>query len=214
MTLDGKIADAAGTSQWITSECALQKVQHLRFENDALLTGIGTVLKDDPLLTDRSGLARRRPLLRVVLDSQLRLPLQSQLARSLAQGGIIVFCSQRRDSRRERELQSLGIEVIAVPEAGGRLSLHDVLEELGRREIVSLMLEAGSEINFESLNSHVVDKLVLFIAPKILGGRDPFPVAGGRGFPSLSDSLQLIFENVERVGSDVMLEAYVQGKDR
>lgn len=210
MTLDGKIAQANGHSQWISSERSRERTQQLRFECDALLTGIGTVLRDDPLLTDRTGQARRRPLLRCVLDSRLQFPLASRLAQSRKEGGIIVFCSPGRDPARQNLLEGEGIEVIIVPKENERLSLDSILEELGRREITSLLIEAGPTVNFSAFQQRVVDKVCCFIAPRILGGVTPLPFLGDPGFIHLADAVELGFSSIERVGGDILVEAYVR----
>jgi diaminohydroxyphosphoribosylaminopyrimidine deaminase/5-amino-6-(5-phosphoribosylamino)uracil reductase len=213
MTLDGKIAAKDGSSKWITSEDSRNKVQQLRFDSDALLVGIGTVLKDNPRLTDRSGQTRRRPLSRVILDPSLRLPLQSNLVHSLQDGAIIVFCSERRDSKRQSQLEEIGIEVIPVAISNRYVPIATVLKELGRREITSLLIEGGAEVNFSALSELEVDKIVFFLAPRILGGRQAVPVIGGEGFRDLDHSLSLTLAAVDRIGPDLMIEAYVRRKE-
>ncbi|MFN8007000.1 MAG: bifunctional diaminohydroxyphosphoribosylaminopyrimidine deaminase/5-amino-6-(5-phosphoribosylamino)uracil reductase RibD [Terriglobia bacterium] len=208
MTLDGKIAQADGHSKWITGERARAKGQQLRFDCDALLTGIGTVLKDDPLLTDRTGLNRRRPLLRCVLDSRLQFPLTSRLVQSRSAGAIMVFCSLERDLARQHELESAGIEVVAVPGEPGQLSWNSILEELGRREITSLLIEAGPTLNYSAFRHGAVDKMCCFIAPSILGGTTPLPLLGEPGFVNLGDVIRLRFASVELLGPDLYVEAY------
>jgi diaminohydroxyphosphoribosylaminopyrimidine deaminase/5-amino-6-(5-phosphoribosylamino)uracil reductase len=210
MTLDGKIAAKDGRSQWITSDDSRRRAQQLRFENDALLAGIGTVLQDDPWFTDRSGQIRRRLLTRVILDARLRLPLESNLVRSLRDGAIILFCSEKREQERQRQLEELGIEVVPVAASDHHIPIATVLKELGRREISSLLIEGGAEVNFSGLSNLAVDKLILFLAPRILGGRRAVPVVGGKGFPDLDRSVSLTFAAVERVGPDLMVEAYVR----
>jgi diaminohydroxyphosphoribosylaminopyrimidine deaminase / 5-amino-6-(5-phosphoribosylamino)uracil reductase len=209
MTLDGKIAESGGRSQWITGNPARQKVQQLRFETDAVLTGIGTVLADDPLLTDRTQRPRRRCLVRVVLDTQLRLPLDSRLARSRGEGDIILFCSEEPEHDRKRRLEEFGVEVVPVAAPGARIPFEAVLRELGRRDLTSLLIEAGSEVNFEALRSGCVNKLLCFVAPKMLGGRSAFPVVGGEGFLHLEQAVPLTFASIEPVGNDLLIEAYV-----
>ncbi len=206
-TLDGRIAAAGGPHQWITSPESRQRVHRMRLEADAILVGIGTVLEDDPYLTDRSGQPRTRPLLRVVLDSRLRLPLDSRLASSRDQGDIIVFCGRRPNEDRRNELEQAGIEVIPTAETGGRICFGPVLEELGRRRVIGLLIEGGATINFETLRSRVIDKLVCFLAPRILGGR-AVAMFGGAGFPGLDQAPPLAFSRVERIGPDLMIEAY------
>ena len=209
MTLDGKIAQADGRSRWITQEASRQRVQQLRFESDAILTGIGTVLADNPLLTDRTGLQRRRPLLRVVVDTWLRLSPDSTLVRSRAEGDILVFCSEQRDTARQQQLEACGVEVMPMTTTGGKVDLSAALTELGQRDITSVVIEAGPTLNFEALRSECVDKLLCFIAPRILGGHSPLPLVGGKGFVRLDRSLHLRFASTEQIGDDLLVEAYV-----
>ena len=209
MTLDGKIAQADGRSRWITQEASRQRVQQLRFETDAILTGIGTVLADNPRLTDRTGLQRRRPLLRVVVDTWLRLLPDSTLVRSRAEGDILVFCSEQRNTALQRQLEACGVEVMPITTREGRVALPAVLRELGQRDITSVVLEAGPTLNFEALRSDCVDKLLCFTAPRILGGQSPLPLVGGEGFIRLDRSLLLRFASIEQIGDDLLVEAYV-----
>jgi diaminohydroxyphosphoribosylaminopyrimidine deaminase / 5-amino-6-(5-phosphoribosylamino)uracil reductase len=168
LTLDGQIAARSGHSTAITGDAALQAVHHLRHSADALLTGIGTVLTDDPLLTDRSGLPRRRRLLRVILDAKLRIPLGSQIVQT-AEGDVLVFTAQPLDSRKAQALGRRGVEILHVRAPGGRMDLGSVLRELGTREILHVLLEAGAELNGAALKANLVDKAILFYAPKIMG---------------------------------------------
>jgi diaminohydroxyphosphoribosylaminopyrimidine deaminase / 5-amino-6-(5-phosphoribosylamino)uracil reductase len=212
MTLDGKIAQSDGRAQWITQEVSRQRVQELRFESDAILTGIGTVLADNPRLTDRTGLPRRRPLLRVVVDTWLRLSPDSAVVRSRDQGNVLVFCSEQRDTIRQGQLEACGVEVVPMTTTEGRVDLSSVLMALGRREITSVLIEAGPTLNFEALRSGCVDKVLCFVAPTILGGQSPLPLVGGEGFVRLDRSLQLRFASIERIGDDLLVEAYVSGR--
>jgi len=212
MTLDGKIAQADGRSRWITQEVSRQRVQQLRFESDAILTGIGTVLADNPLLTDRTGLQRRRPLLRVVVDTWLRLSPDSTLVRSRAEGDILVFCSEQRDAARQERLEASGVEVMPITTTEGKVDLSAALTELGQRDITSVVIEAGPTLNFEALRSKCVDRLLCFIAPRILGGQSPLPLVGGEGFVRLDRSLALRFASIEQIGDDLLVEAYIGGR--
>jgi diaminohydroxyphosphoribosylaminopyrimidine deaminase / 5-amino-6-(5-phosphoribosylamino)uracil reductase len=168
LTLDGQIAQKAGSVPWITSEQSRHAVQHLRHEADAILTGIGTILADDPRLTDRIGEPRRRKLLRAVIDSHLRTPLRSKIVKS-ARNDVVIFTMQSTDSRKARALQRVGVEVVRVPARRGRVDLHSVIRELGKREILNVLLEAGAQLNGAALQSGIVDKMILFYAPKIMG---------------------------------------------
>src|SRR6202011_532924 len=181
MTLDGQLAlPQAGkrkSSTWITSEESRAEVHRMRHASDALLTGIGTILADDPLLTDRSGLPRRRRLLRVILDSQLRLSPRSRIART-ADDDLLVFTSEALRSVNARSLQKAGVEVVSMKKRAGHVDLQAVLKELGKREILSVLLEAGSALNGSALAADVVDKVFLFYAPRFAGEtRIPFAAA-------------------------------------
>ncbi|MFY9560550.1 MAG: bifunctional diaminohydroxyphosphoribosylaminopyrimidine deaminase/5-amino-6-(5-phosphoribosylamino)uracil reductase RibD [Terriglobales bacterium] len=222
MTLDGKIAPppagsrhptevAAGgsTGGWITGEIARRHVHQLRHEHDAIMAGVGTVIADDPLLTDRSGLPRRRPLLRVLLDSWLRLPPASRLVKT-TQDDVLVLYSQP-DENKKQELQKLGVRVerIAPAHPDGRPDLAEVLRRLGKREITSVLIEGGATVNWTALSSGVVDKLFLYYAPKILGeGAVPFAASGG----STGSHGMLLAHGLElhQFGEDFAVEGYLK----
>ncbi len=152
LTLDGQIASRAGTTTWLTSPESLAEVQRLRHQADVLLTGIGTVLADDPRMSDRTGKPRRRPLLRAIVDSRLRMPLRSKLVKS-AKNDVVVFTTQRTDSRKARAVTRAGVEVFQVRSRRGHVDLHSVLRELGRRQMLNVLLEAGAELNGAALAS-------------------------------------------------------------
>jgi diaminohydroxyphosphoribosylaminopyrimidine deaminase/5-amino-6-(5-phosphoribosylamino)uracil reductase len=190
VTLDGKIAAPEDNSGWITSEKARAHVQEVRHQHDAILTGIGTVLADDPLLTDRSGKPRSRPLLRIVLDSQLRIPPQSKMVASAAEDLVVVTTSASPRDRREL-LESRGVEVWVMDAPGGRTNLAGVIERLAERRALSLMIEAGSKVNWSVLESGAADKIYFYYAPKLLGGLQSLPVAGGIGMRRRVDAIRL-----------------------
>jgi diaminohydroxyphosphoribosylaminopyrimidine deaminase/5-amino-6-(5-phosphoribosylamino)uracil reductase len=208
LTLDGQIAPPARARRngecWVTSEASRAHVQRLRHAADAVLTGIGTVLADDPLLTDRSGRPRRRPLVRVVLDSRLRLPLDSRLVRSAA-GDLVAFATAGASPRRERALRARGVEIVRVVAHAGRPDLRAVLRELGRREILSLLVEAGARVNAALLAAGLADKAFLFYAPKVLGATVPLVKTG---FSSLRAAPALREMTAHRFGPDFALEGY------
>jgi diaminohydroxyphosphoribosylaminopyrimidine deaminase/5-amino-6-(5-phosphoribosylamino)uracil reductase len=224
MTLDGKIAPppgesanpsalgAAGASSgWITSVEARAHVQELRHASDAILVGVGTIVADDPLLTDRTGLERWRPLLRVILDSRLRLPLESRLV-TTAREDVIVFCSFAEE-KKKRQLETCGIRVVQVPLGpadDGRPDLSKVLEHLGAMEITSLIIEGGALVNWAALVAGVVDKVFLYYAPKILAGTGSVPFAGGRGFRRISEAAYVKNISLRRFGEDFAVEGYIR----
>ena len=181
MTLDGQLAlPQAGkrkSSTWITSEESRAEVHRMRHASDALLTGIGTILADDPLLTDRSGLPRRRPLLRVILDSKLRLSPRTHIVKT-ADDDLLVFTRDTLRSAKARSLQKAGVEIVSMKKRAGHIDLHAVLKELGKREILSVLLEAGSALNGAALVADIVDKVFLFYAPRFAGETSvPFAAA-------------------------------------
>jgi diaminohydroxyphosphoribosylaminopyrimidine deaminase / 5-amino-6-(5-phosphoribosylamino)uracil reductase len=212
MTLDGRIGSHStpetsrrGNTRtaWITGEAARAHVQQLRHQSDAILTGIGTVLADDPMLTDRTELPRRRPLLRVVLDSHLRLPLESRMALS-AHDDVLVFCASPEASRKQA-LEELGVRVEQVlSSTENHLDLCAILKRLGELEIMSLLVEGGSHVNAAALTGGLVDKVFLYVAPKILGdGAVPFAVGLGNS---------VVLQNVQfhRFGKDFAVEGYLK----
>ena len=190
ITLDGKISAPDDNRGWITSEHARAHVQELRHDHDAILTGIGTVLADDCALTDRTGLPRCRPLLRIVMDSQLRLPLDSKMVRGLQQDLVVITTSASSPDRR-KALESRGVEVLVFDGAGGRSDLRETIAWLGRNRYLSLMIEAGSKLNWTALESGCVDRVFFYYGPKILGGLEALPLAGGIGRRRRSDAIRL-----------------------
>lgn len=189
LTLDGKIAAPEDNRGWITSEQARLHVQTLRHASDAILTGIGTVLADDCMLTDRSNLPRSRPLLRIVLDSQLRIPPDSRMVRSAREDVAVVTTSAAPEERR-RTLEKAGVQVLTFDGPGGRTDLCSVVRWLAEEKYLSLMIEAGSKVNWAALESAIVDKIYFYYAPKILGGLQSLPVAGGTGRRRRVDAIQ------------------------
>jgi diaminohydroxyphosphoribosylaminopyrimidine deaminase / 5-amino-6-(5-phosphoribosylamino)uracil reductase len=206
MTLDGRIALRPRRSTAITGDAARLAVQRFRHAADALLTGIGTVLVDDPLLTDRTGEPRRRKLLRAVVDSRLRLPLKSRLVKS-SRNDVVVFTTQRADSRKARALARAGVEVFPVRARRGRVDLDAVMRELGRREILNVLLEAGAELNGAALETNIVDKVALFYAPKFAGASG-VPVARTPANRP-SQSLHLTNLSVNLYKPDILIEGYL-----
>jgi diaminohydroxyphosphoribosylaminopyrimidine deaminase / 5-amino-6-(5-phosphoribosylamino)uracil reductase len=216
LTLDGQLAlpgkpgksskppRTSKRTNWISSEESRAEVHRMRHASDALLTGIGTVLSDDPFLTDRSGLPRRRRLLRVVLDNKLSLPMKSRIVRT-ADDDLLVFTNEPTDSRKARALQKAGVEVISGSSRTGRIHLKAVLAELGRREILSVLLEAGPTLNGAALAAGIVHKLFLFYAPKISGeARVPLAIAPNLNLPPLQRV------RTQSFGPDIAFEAYLQ----
>jgi diaminohydroxyphosphoribosylaminopyrimidine deaminase/5-amino-6-(5-phosphoribosylamino)uracil reductase len=201
LTLDGKIAAPDNNDGWITSQTARTHVQGLRHGSDAILTGIGTVLADDCRLTDRTGEERSRPLLRIVVDSQLRLPLESQMV-TTCRGDVLVVTTTAASTERRNRLEKAGVRVETLESPEGRVSLHAVVELLTSEKYLSLMVEAGSRVNWSVLESGVADKIFFYYAPKILGGMQSLPVAGGTGRRGRKDAIQFHDVKVHRISAD------------
>jgi len=213
ITLDGKISAPDDNRGWITSEKARAHVQELRHDHDAILTGIGTVLADDPLLTDRTGLARSRPFLRIVMDSQLRLPLDSKIARS-ANGDLLVVTTSASSPERRKMVEGRGIRVLVCDGPGGRADLRSAIDWLGRERYLSVMIEAGSKLNWSALETAVVDRIFFYYGPKILGGLEALPLAGGIGRRRRVDAIRVHGITVHSIAPDefaVEVYVYVHG---
>jgi diaminohydroxyphosphoribosylaminopyrimidine deaminase/5-amino-6-(5-phosphoribosylamino)uracil reductase len=228
MSLDGKIAGPSASalpplgpasSSYVTGEASRRRVHQMRHASDAILVGVGTVIADDPLLTDRSGLPRRRPLLRVILDSHLRLPLTSRVVET-ANGDVVVFCSSAAEDKR-RALEARGVRVCQVEiEPGGpasesvpnegRPDLHRVFVRLGAEQITSLLVEGGAAVNWACLRARLVDKLVLFYTPRIFGPRGSVPWLEGQNGPPAGAGLTASHIKIERFDEDFAIEAYLR----
>jgi len=209
LTLDGKIAAPDDNRGWITSEKARAHVQQLRHDSDAMLTGIGTVLADDCLLTDRSGLPRSRPLLRIVLDSRLRLPLDSQMVRSAA-GDVLVVGTSAAPAERRKALEGRGVRVLILDGRDGRSDLRAAIEAVAQQQYLSVLIEAGAKVNWAALETGVADKVFFYYAPKILGGLESLSMAGGVGRRRRADAIRINRTELHRIAPDEFaVEGYI-----
>jgi diaminohydroxyphosphoribosylaminopyrimidine deaminase/5-amino-6-(5-phosphoribosylamino)uracil reductase len=206
LTLDGQLAlpkpRKGKKHEWITSEESRAEVHRMRHASDALLTGIGTILADDPLLTDRSGLPRRRRLLRVILDTRLRLSPKSRIVQT-ADDDLLVFTAAPLKSPKARKLQNAGVELIEVKRSRTGLDLGAVFKDLGRRDILNVLLEAGPHLNGAALSAGLVNKFVLFYAPKI-AGNSRLPLV--HQLQTVMSPLQI--RSFQQFGADVSITAY------
>jgi diaminohydroxyphosphoribosylaminopyrimidine deaminase/5-amino-6-(5-phosphoribosylamino)uracil reductase len=208
-SLDGRIAPARGTLPpgerfRVTGSLAHARVHRMRNTADAILTGIGTVLADDALLTDRSGLPRRRPLLRVVLDSHLRLPLESKLVGSACDGSLLV-CYHHAPQEKIDRLQQSGVRLLKIESRGGLVSPATVLRHLATEQITSVLVEAGAQLATHMLSGATVDALALFVAPIVLGA-SAIPMFVSK----LPDPLRLQNMTAESIGPDTLLTGYLR----
>ena len=208
MTLDGKIATASGASKWITGEAARLRVHELRDRYDAILAGIGTALADDPSLTTRLPDRTGKNPVRIIVDSNARLPLTSNVVTD-GQAQTIVAVTEAAPEERVAALRAHGVDVLTCG-TGSHVDLVQLMQELGRREIASVLVEGGGTVNFSLLAAGLVDKVFAFVAPKIVGGRTAKTPVEGDGFAQLADSVQFTRLTAENVGSDVLLTGYVE----
>lgn len=206
VSLDGKVATFSGDSRWITSEEARAWAHELRHRYDAIMVGGRTVCIDDPLLTDRSGRKRRRPLVRVVIEQYLRMSLESQLAQTTDAAPVLIFAHGDSDPETVSALQARGVEVINQTES--TLNFSSMLEELGRRSIQSVLLEGGPSLAGLLLDAGLVNKITFFVAPMIIGGQDAPSAIGGNGAETISEAMQLENVEVEKRGRDIEITGY------
>ncbi len=214
MTLDGQIATAGGESQWITGEPARLRGHRLRADVDAVLVGIGTVLRDDPQLTARTGgdparLAPRQPL-RVVVDSRLRIPLRAAVLQRQDEAHTVIATTRAAPAKKIAALQGRGIDVLVLPGAGGHVDLAALWTRLGQLGVTSLLIEGGSDLNAAALRAGLPQRLMYFIAPLLLGGQDAKGLFGGLSPRRLRDALPLTNLRIEPVGRDMLIQADLQ----
>jgi diaminohydroxyphosphoribosylaminopyrimidine deaminase/5-amino-6-(5-phosphoribosylamino)uracil reductase len=204
VSLDGKVATATGDSRWITGEASRARAHEMRHQYDAIMVGGRTVRVDDPLLTDRSGKQRRRPLVRVVIEQYLRMPAESQLAQTIDAAPVIIFAgdddSDALDSLRER-----GVEVVAQ---GSALDLASVLDDLGQRSLQSVLLEGGPSLAALLLEAGLVNKVTFFVAPMMIGGQDAPSAIAGAGAEKIAEAVRLERIEVRQHGDDVEITGY------
>jgi diaminohydroxyphosphoribosylaminopyrimidine deaminase/5-amino-6-(5-phosphoribosylamino)uracil reductase len=205
-SLDGKIATRTGESRWITGEESRARVHELRHEYDAILVGAGTVIADDPLLTDRSGKPRRRPLTRVVLDEKLQTDSESQLMQTAKDFPVVVVTGESAESLKSEVLKNLGAEIVHGHSKGR--DLLGVMEELESRSIHSVLVEGGATVAGNFIDSGLVDKVTFFIAPLVIGGREAPNAIGGWGPDKLIDALTLNDVEVVQHGRDIEVTGY------
>ena len=212
-SVDGRIATRTFDSKWITTPLARRHARLLRFEHEAILVGTGTALADDPRLDRRPRSAGAGPFLRVVLDRTLRLSPSSRLARSRSLGPLLVLCGRRTSPKRRRALEALGVEVDEISIRRGRrprLDLEEALRNLGRRGITSLLVEGGGELEGSFLDRRLGDRLVLYVTPRILGGRDARPWIAGEGVATAAGAIRLSRVRSTRMGGGWLIEGSLE----
>ena len=206
MTLDGKIATYSGHSQWITGEEARANVHELRDEVDAILVGVGTVLKDNPVLTTRLKERTGKNPIRIVLDCELRTPLDAQIVQTDEAKTIIVTAEGQQ--QKASAFENLGVELLYVPVMDHKLDLNTMLDELYKRGITDLLVEGGGEVNASFLRHGLIQKFLVYVAPKVLGGRNSITPFTGDDIETIDAAMLLQFAEVDKVGEDLRITAY------
>jgi diaminohydroxyphosphoribosylaminopyrimidine deaminase/5-amino-6-(5-phosphoribosylamino)uracil reductase len=204
MTLDGKIATHSGDSQWVSSEESRADVHLLRHRLAAIMVGIGTVLADDPMLTARCAFPANQPL-RVVVDGKLRIPLDSRLVRTAGEVPVLVATAAAQAGDRAEELRSLGVQVVSLPRADGEVDLAALVHLLGTRGVDSVPVEGGGTLHEGMYRTGLVDRTIVYLAPKVCGGAEAKSPVAGAGVQKMADALELGHPMVARLGDDLKI---------
>ena len=206
-TLDGKIATRNGDSKWISGEASRRFVHQLRDQVDGVIVGIGTILKDDPMLTTR--VRGGRDPYRIILDSRLRIPEEAKVTEISPSKTIIATTEVAPKDKIER-LENKKVRVLVLDSKEGRVNLKTCLSQLGEMEMMSLLVEGGSKINGAFLDENLIDKLILFLSPKIIGDSQALGIFGGKGVSNLKEAIALREIRTRGIGEDILIEGYVK----
>ncbi|PTQ83670.1 diaminohydroxyphosphoribosylaminopyrimidine deaminase [Trichococcus patagoniensis] len=212
MSLDGKIATRTGESQWITGPAAREQVHHLRSALSGIMVGVQTVITDDPQLTSRIP-GGKNPV-RIIVDSTLRIPLEANVLKNQDAAKTIIATTARADRNKVALLEEAGIEIVTVPDQSGQTDLKAFVKILGERGIDSILLEGGATLNFSALQANIVDKVQVYIAPKLIGGETAKTPVGGAGIEKLSQAFSVIELKASAVGEDILLEGYISKNEQ
>jgi diaminohydroxyphosphoribosylaminopyrimidine deaminase / 5-amino-6-(5-phosphoribosylamino)uracil reductase len=209
-SLDGKIATVTGESRWITNERSRLLVHQLRDQVDAVMVGINTVLRDDPLLTTRLPGGGGRDPMRIIVDSRLRLPCEARVLTALTTACTLIATTPAAPRERRLQLEAAGAQVLVVEGDGPRVPLGPLMEQLGAMQVSSILLEGGGELHSSALRAGIVDKVLYFLAPMLIGGRSAPPAIGGEGFARLEEAVTLERMQVKQLDDDLLVEGYVR----
>jgi diaminohydroxyphosphoribosylaminopyrimidine deaminase/5-amino-6-(5-phosphoribosylamino)uracil reductase len=210
MTLDGKIASRTGDSRWVSNEKSRARVHELRNELAAIMVGVDTVIADDPLLTTRLENVEGRNPIRIVVDSNARIPLESKILNTTKEAKTILAVSESAEEKKLKQVEALGNEVLRVAEKNGRVDLQDLMIKLGEKGIDGVLLEGGATLNFAALQESVVDEVISFIAPKIIGGAESKSPVGGHGIELMKNAIELDDIKMEQLENDLMLTGKIK----
>lgn len=211
MSLDGKIATYSGESKWITEEKSREDVHNLRNELTGIMVGINTVLKDNPQLTCRVN-GGRNPI-RIIVDSTLKIPIDCKIVNTAKEVETIIATTDKANLDKINSLEDKGVKIIVVPSKNGKVNLKELMITLGKLKIDSILLEGGGTLNFSALEEGIVDKVKIYIAPKIIGGKDSKTPIEGKGIDNLKDAFKITNLSVSTIGEDILVEGYVEKGD-
>lgn len=206
-SLDGKIATSTGESKWITGEAARGFVHRLRSEVDAVMVGVGTILKDDPFLTAR--IRGGKDPIRIIVDERLSIPIGSNVLNLDSPAKTYIITTNKASRAKVREIDEKGVGVFFIKEKDGLVDLSALMDKLGEMQITSLLIEGGAQINASALREGIVDKVIFLLAPKIIGGQQAISSIGGESPVSLAEAIQLNGIIVKKKGEDIMVEGYI-----
>jgi len=209
MTLDGKIATHTGDSKWITNEASRKYVHELRHRVSGIMAGIDTVLIDNPALNTRLENKQCSDPIRIIIDTKGRIPLDSQVLNIKSDSGAIIATTELACHDKIKALRDKGADIIITPLKNNRVDLSYLMKELGKMKIDSVLLEGGSTLNYSALEYGIVDKVVSFIAPKLIGGKEAKTPIGGEGKSLMKDAILLRDIDIQVFGDDIMIEGYI-----
>ncbi len=207
MSLDGKIATKTGESKWISGEASRRLARAMRDKHDAVMVGIGTVLKDNPRLTCRFKSAHDP--IRIIVDSKLRIPLNTNVLKN-ACDNTIIGCGKNFDKKKKDSLKHIGVNVFVAPRKDGEVNLKRFMKIVAKEGITSILLEGGSTLDGAMIDERLVDEFCFFIAPKIIGGKDAKTPIGGFGIRRLADAIQVNEIKTEKIGVDILITARIK----
>ncbi|QEK13304.1 bifunctional diaminohydroxyphosphoribosylaminopyrimidine deaminase/5-amino-6-(5-phosphoribosylamino)uracil reductase RibD [Crassaminicella thermophila] len=210
MTLDGKIATFTGDSKWISNESSRKYVHKLRHAVSGIMVGIGTIISDDPLLTTRLEDIKGLNPTRIIVDTHGKIPLNSKVLKTCKNVQTIIATTELADTKKLKSIEKMGAEILITPIKEGKVDLSSLMTALGEKKIDSILLEGGSTLNYSALNEGIVDKVISFIAPKIIGGHTAKTPVGGEGRMYMKDAILLKNIKVSYFKNDIMIEAYLR----
>ncbi len=213
MTLDGKIATSIGDSKWITNEASREYVHHIRDRVAGIMVGVSTVIKDNPTLNTRIPNKIVSQPTRIIVDSNCRVPLNSNVILTAKEQPTLIATSDKSSLENRKRLEDAGVDVMILPQKEGRVDLQHLMEQLGKKQIDSVLLEGGGTLNFSALEEGIVDKVLSFIAPKIIGGKEAITPVEGKGREKVSDAFQLQDVTYRSFQQDLLIEGYLGGEN-